>query len=176
MCSTTKQHPCTDGLILSGLTLPVTCANRVVNRLFQPMPVAVLYAHSSQEVASALQCATLNNIPITVAAGRHGYLGSAVLNGYFTVDVSNLTQFIVSPDNSTIRVGAGMKNGLFVHNLKKTGIPGVAGIVGNCPSVGMSGTRMAVKNANPIYKAPSIIRLHVCRWLWLPDHHVWPGL
>ena len=56
-----------------------------------------------------------------------------------TVDTSNLTQFIVSPDNSTVRVGAGMKNGLFLHNLKNTGIPGIAGIVGNCPSVGTSG-------------------------------------
>ena len=117
----------------------------------------MLYAHDAQEVATALQYATLNNVPITVAAGRHKFLGNAVINSDFsgkdraddavwrhytvfaTGDVSNLTNSIVSPDNSTIRIGAGMKNALMVHNLKKNGIPGAAGIVGNCPSVGTSG-------------------------------------
>ena len=56
---------------------------RVVNHLFDPQPVAVLYAHSTQEVATALQCATINNIPVTVAGGRHSYIGSSVLSGYF---------------------------------------------------------------------------------------------
>lgn len=54
----------------------------MVNTLFEPKPVVVLYAHTTQDVSAAMVCSTLNNVRVSVAGGRHSYVGLAVLDGY----------------------------------------------------------------------------------------------
>lgn len=67
-------------------------ARRVFNSRFLRFPAATFYAGDAAEVAAAVDCARLWGVKVSPAAGRHNFEGSAVQDGYLTIDVTGLTQ------------------------------------------------------------------------------------
>lgn len=131
------------GLNTTQAVFPEDAAYNAARRTFNSRtlrsPAAVFYAHATADVAAAVKCAHAWGLQISPAAGRQGFNGAAVQDGYLVIDVSNLTRTSVSGDQQTITVGAGNSNAMLqaaVHdaNITEVGVPG-----GFCSFVGVSG-------------------------------------
>lgn len=72
------------------IRLPVCC--RTWNSRVLARPAAVYFAHDTAGAAAAVACAYRWAVRVSPAAGRQSLQGAAVVDGYLTVDVSNMTQ------------------------------------------------------------------------------------
>jgi len=117
-------------------------AKQMVNTRFQQTPAAVVYAHQTADVQAAVKCAYKNNVQVTVAGGRHSYGGWSVVSDFLVVDTSNMTSIKVLGKQGkvmTVNAGPGNTNALLISQLHKLGYSAAGTIVGQCPSVGVSG-------------------------------------
>lgn len=112
---------------------------RRVNMRFNPMPLAVFYAHQPEHVQAAVNCGRKWSVPVSAAAGRHNYQGDSVLSGGLTVDVSNMTKVEIDTTDEVVRVGPGVTGGMLTTALHFEGPPGAVFPSGVCPWVGVSG-------------------------------------
>lgn len=62
------------------------------NSRHSAFPAAVFYAHDTADVSAAVRCAHRWGVRVSPASGRQGLQGASVMDGFLTVDVSNLTQ------------------------------------------------------------------------------------
>ena len=98
-------------------------------------PQAIVLAHSSREVASAVRYAGATNRTVSPRSGGHAYDGCS-LSGAVVVDVSRIRHVHLNHDKTLVKIGAGAKLGdvyraLGHHQLT---IP-----AGSCFTVGIAG-------------------------------------
>ncbi len=52
----------------------------------------MFYAHSVEDVSAAVKCAASAGVKVSPSCGRQSFQGWTVMDGYLTVDVTNLTE------------------------------------------------------------------------------------
>jgi len=123
-----------------GIVLPSDAAyatRRLVNaRRFSPRPMMIVDAISGDDVATAIGFARTHGLRLVPRSGGHSYVGASGNDG-LVLDVSGLDRIDVSPDGSTVTVGAGTRLGAIYSTLycgHGRTVPS-----GTCPSVGIAG-------------------------------------
>jgi FAD/FMN-containing dehydrogenase len=107
---------------------------------FSRWPAAVVYAKSTWDVVRAVKCGYTWDVPLTVANGRHSYQGLSIIDGYLTIDTSNLTKLeVVTEPSLSAMVGPGVTNALFVSWLHGNASKDVFPVIGDCPSLAFGG-------------------------------------
>ena len=98
-------------------------------------PRAVMKVTTADQVAAAVQCASLSDITVTARSGAHGFENEAC-SGELIVDVSNLDSLVVDTDAKVVEFGAGHLHGQLYRKLIDYGlvVPG-----GTENSVGTAG-------------------------------------
>ncbi|KAL4431136.1 hypothetical protein ABPG75_006392 [Micractinium tetrahymenae] len=115
-------------------------ARKTFNARILRSPAAIFYAYNAEGVAAAVACGAAQPVPVSPAAGRQSFEGTAVVDGGLIVDVSNITFFEVAPDNQTLTVGAGLNGAMLAAALHDAGLPGGAAVPsGVCSFVGIAG-------------------------------------
>lgn len=116
---------------------PSYASRRLVNaRRFSPKPMMIVDAASSDDVATAIGFARTHGLRLVPRSGGHSYVGASGNDG-MVLDVAGLDRIEVSPDGSTVTVGAGTRLGSIYSTLYcgyGRSIPS-----GTCPSVGIAG-------------------------------------
>uniref|UniRef100_A0A7S1THW4 FAD-binding PCMH-type domain-containing protein n=1 Tax=Compsopogon caeruleus TaxID=31354 RepID=A0A7S1THW4_9RHOD len=111
---------------------------------FQPdpndHPVAFVDCAETIQIQKAVTCAIRQGLRVCPRCGGHSRIGSGMCSGV-VIDVWQLKKFSVSPDNTTVTIGAGLTLGELVYRTYST----VDRIfpVGHSPAVGVSGFLLA---------------------------------
>ena len=117
-------------------------ARQTVDGYLTQHPEVVIYSSNKQDVSDAVRCATEGGYPASASGGRHFTLG--VIDGYVTVDTSNITQAAtINKDDNTLTIPSGFTNGMVLHALHTLAPPNAALSVGNGGSVGYAGYTIA---------------------------------
>ncbi|KAF4566499.1 hypothetical protein EYR36_011930 [Pleurotus pulmonarius] len=110
------------------------------NRRFEYTPAAIVFPHSTEDVAVAVKCATLGdgNIPVSARSGGHSYgaFGLGGQDGTLVIDLSNLKNITVNQDH-TANIQTGNRLGDVALALFANGERAMAH--GTCPYVGIGG-------------------------------------
>src|SRR3954447_24392988 len=111
------------------------------HQLFDPRfdglhPLAVVECTSAADVATAVQFAKKQSLPIRPKAGGHSYVGASSRKGGMVIDVSRIVQTTYDASSKIATIGAGKQlynahNALAKHSRT---IP-----TGTCPTVGAAG-------------------------------------
>jgi FAD/FMN-containing dehydrogenase len=124
-----------DGEVLRPEDAGYPAASRLFNRRFDDLrPAAVVFVHSTDDVAESLRFARAHGVPVAVRSGGHSYAGWSSGHGRLVIDVRRMNHVTVHP--GTALVGAGARLGDVYAALDEHGVT-ISG--GTCPSVGVSG-------------------------------------
>src|SRR6266540_4248600 len=77
------------------------------NATVQRRPVAIVRAHSTDDVRAAVMTASELGLPIAVRGGGHNVAGHAVADQALVVDLRDLRTVTVDPARRTARVAGG---------------------------------------------------------------------
>ncbi len=86
-------------------------ARKVFNGLIDRKPEMVMRCTDAEDVAVALQRATVEGLPVSVYGGGHSVTGSAVVDGGMCIDLRAIDHVHVDPESRTLRVGGGARWG-----------------------------------------------------------------
>ena len=99
-------------------------------------PALLARCASADDVKRSIEFAVEHQLPIAVRGGGHSYAGWSTCDDGVVIDVSLMKQIVVDPASRTARVGAGVLGGELVA---RAGRHGLAPVVGQCPTVCVSG-------------------------------------
>ena len=112
---------------------------RTFNQRITTKPTGIFYAHSTEEAAAAAACAFKAGVKLSPAGGRQGFQGRAVPDNFLVVDVTNITDTSMSPDNKVFTAGAGNSNIMLLGALSRYNLTGAVIPTGYCSFVGIPG-------------------------------------
>jgi len=88
------------------------------------------------DVARCIEFAEQQELPLAVRGGAHSFLGWGTCNDGLVIDTSPMKEIIIDPVNRTAQAGAGV----LAQELVAAASPhGLAPVLGQCASVGVSG-------------------------------------
>jgi FAD/FMN-containing dehydrogenase len=101
-------------------------ARRIWNGMIERNPALIARCKSPADVASAIQLARAEGLPISVRGGGHGVAGTAVCEGGLMIDLSLMKEIGVDPNSRELIAGPGVLWGELdraaeAHQLATTG-------------------------------------------------------
>jgi FAD/FMN-containing dehydrogenase len=97
-------------------------------------PGMVVRCANEQDVATALRFVQDHHLPLAIRGGGHTL--NAVCDDGVLLNLGDMNTINVHPQQQTVEVQAGLVNGTID---KATSVHGLAAVLGECPSVGISG-------------------------------------
>src|SRR5262249_11113386 len=98
-------------------------------------PRAVAHCRTTKEVQTAIRAARDSDLPLSVRAGGHDWVGRALCDG-LVIDLSGMNGVGVDVPGRTARISGGAR---ISDVLAATDPLGVAAVTGSCGTVGMTG-------------------------------------
>ena len=101
-------------------------ARRIWNGMIERSPALIARCKSPADVASAMQLARAEGLPISVRGGGHGVAGNAVCEGGLMIDLSQMKDIVVDPNKRELVAAPGVLWGELdraaeAHKLATTG-------------------------------------------------------
>lgn len=130
------------GRLRGRLILPADATYDTARKVFwahsgvDKRPAMVAECARPDDVARCLEFARRHELPLTVRAGGHSFIGLGVCDDGFVIDVSSMKSVSIDPAARTVRAGAGVRAQELVH---AAGRYGLAPVLGECPTVGIAG-------------------------------------
>jgi FAD/FMN-containing dehydrogenase len=103
---------------------------------FDLHPALVVHPVNPRDIQTSVRFATSNHLPLAVRCGGHSYAGYSTCEAGLVLDMSGFRSMAIADDKSQARIGGGMLCGAVEI---ETARAGVAAVLGQCPSVGVSG-------------------------------------
>lgn len=123
-------------VVASDGTEAYDVARRMVNRRFEPRPLAVVYCATAPDVTATIAFAREGGLVLTTRAGGCSPAGWSGNDGGLILDVSRMDGVEIDVEGGTVGVGAGVRLGSLYRRLgaQEVVVPG-----GECPVVGVAG-------------------------------------
>jgi hypothetical protein len=122
-----------------GLLLPEDTeydqARQLWNKKVHKRPAALVRCVTAQDVVESIRWARAHELPVSVRAGGHDYVGRSLCDG-LVIDLSQMKTVTVDAGTLTARVQGGATVADLIDEAQKHGLATATGI---CSSVGMSG-------------------------------------
>lgn len=102
-----------DGLLLAPSHQDFNAARRVWNGMIDRFPALIACCTNSADVATAIELARSERLPISVRGGGHGVAGNAICHEGLVIDLSRMRETSVDPIKREMVAGAGVLWGEF---------------------------------------------------------------
>ena len=99
-------------------------------------PLLIVHPADPRDIQAALSFVSAHHLPLAIRCGGHSYAGYCTCEGGIVLDMSGFRSIAIAADKSHARLGGGMLCGAVEI---ETARAGVAGVLGQCPSVGVGG-------------------------------------
>ena len=103
-------------------------ARQIWNAMIDRHPAIIVRCTSANDVARAVRFAREQRLVLSVRGGGHNIAGNALVDGGITIDLSQMRQVRVDPNERRARVGAGALLGDFDTEAQKYGLATPLGI------------------------------------------------
>src|SRR5215472_749277 len=97
-----------NGLLLAPSHKDYKAACQIWNGMIERSPALIARCTSTADVASAIQLAQSEHLPISVRGGGHGVAGNAICDDGLVIDLSPMKEIRVNPAAQEVVAGAGV--------------------------------------------------------------------
>lgn len=130
-----KKFKLTGHIVIPG-DCQYSAARKEFNTFFNRYPCVIVFAQTTQDVATAVLWARDKDVPLRIRSGRHNYEGLSVVDNGIVIDVSEMKRVNVDRKSGTVTVQTGLRDFQMAEVL---GAQGLVVPPGLCPTTGIAG-------------------------------------
>lgn len=82
-------------------------ARRIYNAMIDKKPAAILVCKNADDVVAGIDFARENKLKVAIKSGGHSGAGLALVNDGLVIDLSEMNDILIDPENRTAKIGAG---------------------------------------------------------------------